>query len=198
MINFWDERYQQTAYIYGEQANEFFATQLSKLPAGQLILPCDGEGRNAVFAAKNGWQVAAFDNSEIGKEKALALANKNQVTINYDVNSAQTIDYPENSVDLVAFIYAHLPAEIRKEVHQKSVKWLKKGGKIILEAFHPEQLKNTSGGPKDLDMLYTEEMILSDFEFLEVELIENESIVLNEGAYHQGNANVTRFVGVKV
>jgi hypothetical protein len=75
--------------------------------------------------------------------------------------------------------------------------WLKPGGSIILEVFNPLQLNNTSGGPKDVSMLYTKEIIEHDFKKLTTKLISLDSIVLNEGKYHQGNAEVIRYVGIK-
>jgi len=198
MLNLWNERYSKTAYVYGENPNAFFAEQLGRLKPGAIVLPCEGEGRNAVYAAALGWQVNAFDSSEAGKVKALQLAEKKSVTIDYLVEDAVTTTYPENSVDVVAFIYAHFPPAIRKQIHQKAMDWLKPGGAIILEAFNPMQLNNQSGGPKDLSMLYTEEILKEDFESLKVEIMKTLQTKLNEGEFHQGVADIIRFVGVKI
>jgi hypothetical protein len=66
MSNTWNERYSKTEYVYGEIPNVFFAAQLGTLQPGNIILPCEGEGRNAVYAASQGWNVEAFDSSEAG------------------------------------------------------------------------------------------------------------------------------------
>ncbi len=100
-------------------------------------------------------------------------------------------------MEAIAFIYAHYPPAIRKQIHQKAISWLKPGGKIIIEAFNPAQLQNTSGGPKDVAMLYTEEIIYEDFQELEIELIQMLQTTLQEGKYHQGKADIIRFVGSK-
>jgi hypothetical protein len=119
--NFWNERYSEKEYVYGEEPNVFFAEQVKNIKPGKIILPCEGEGRNAVYAASLGWEVNAFDSSEAGKIKALQLAAVKGVSINYTVYDANTITYAENSVDIVAFIYAHFPATIRKQIHQKAI-----------------------------------------------------------------------------
>jgi len=194
MNNFWNERYKQKDYVYGESPNAFLTEQLKGMPAGKIILPCDGEGRNAVFAASNGWQVEAFDTSEVGKEKALELAAKKGVTINYQIADARTVIFPLGEYDVVAFIYAHFPPEIRKEIHQRTIKWLKSGGKIILEAFNPKQLNNNSGGPKNEAMLYTKKILEDDFKTLKIELLETAETKLREGKFHEGKADVIRFV----
>jgi len=198
MKNFWNERYSEKEYVYGVVPNVFLAEQLKNLKPGKIILPCEGEGRNAVYAASLGWEVHAFDSSEVGREKALQLAKEKGVSINYAVDDATTINYAENSVDVVAFIYAHFPATIRKQIHQKAITWLKPGGKLILEAFNPQQLQYNSGGPKDLSMLYTEDMMKEDFTSLNIDLIQNLTTELNEGKYHKGKASIIRVVGTKL
>lgn len=197
MSDIWNERYSKEEYVYGEEPNVFFAAQLNKMQNGIIILPCEGEGRNAVYAAAQGWIVKAFDSSDAGKTKAIQLAVKKGVTIEYEIADAVFVNYPENSVEAVAFIYAHFPPAIRKQIHHKAVSWLKPGGKIIVEAFNPAQLQNTSGGPKDVSMLYTEEILRGDFQELNIELIETLQTTLQEGKYHQGKADIIRFVGSK-
>jgi len=197
MKNFWNERYNQEEYVYGENPNSFLVEQLKRIPAGKIILPGEGEGRNAVYAASIGWNVEAFDTSELGKQKALKLAAKKEVSITYQIGDAKTIVYPLDEYDVVALIFAHFPAEIRKEMHQRAIKWIKSGGKIILEAFNPKQLKNNSGGPKNEAMLYTKAMLQDDFEGLEIELLRTTQTKLAEGKFHEGQADVIWFVGVK-
>ena len=197
MIQFWNERYSKNEYVYGELPNVFLAAQLEGMTPGKIVLPCEGEGRNAVFAAQNNWDVLAFDSSESGQKKALQLAAQKKCSIKYLVEDAMVISFPDNSVDVVALIFAHFPPFIRKAFHKKVIQWLKPGGKIILEAFHPNQLNYASGGPKELNMLYTTEMLAEDFSPLHVEKNESMLVELNEGAFHQGSAAVVQFVGVK-
>ena len=197
MSSFWNERYREGGFAYGDEPNVFFAEQIDKLSAGTIILPCEGEGRNAVFAASKGWEVNAFDTSVAGKSKALQLAYRQNVRLSYTIEDAVKAAFPNNTADVVAFIYAHFPESIRKQIHRKAIGWLKPGGRIVLEVFNPLQLQNTSGGPKDVTMLYTKEMLLDDFAELEIELLETIQIELQEGKYHDGKADVIRFVGVR-
>jgi cyclopropane fatty-acyl-phospholipid synthase-like methyltransferase len=193
----WNERYSRTEYIYGEEPNKFLEEQLPKVQPGVIIFPCEGEGRNAVYAATLGWEVLAFDSSEAGKAKAMKLAQMKNESIDYQIQDANDIEYPDNSADAIAFIYAHFPTELRNSMLAKANKWLKPGGTIILEAFNPLQLNNTSGGPKDPNFLYTEEILTNAFPGFEIKMLESVKIELNEGAFHQGMADVVRFVGVK-
>ena len=83
MNDFWNDRYSNTDYAYGIQPNDFFKKTITKFKPGKLLLPAEGEGRNAVFASKLGWDVTAFDLSINAKKKAEALAILEKVSINY-------------------------------------------------------------------------------------------------------------------
>lgn len=198
MEEFWNNRYAEKDFAYGTEPNDFLKDELGKIPSGNILFVCEGEGRNAVFAAKQNWRVEAFDLSEEGKRKASLLAKQNNVFINYQIANASTIEFSENSFHVVALIYAHFPETIRKSVHEKIVRWLKPGGLVVLEAFNPNQLNNTSGGPKDLSMLYTKEIMADDFKELIIQQLNTETIELNEGKYHTGKAEIIRFIGKKL
>ncbi|HVM88802.1 MAG TPA: class I SAM-dependent methyltransferase [Puia sp.] len=197
MKTFWDERYGIQDFVYGKSPNDFFKQQLSLLKPGKLLLPCEGEGRNAVYAATECWQVDAFDQSEVGRKKAMLLAEEYNVSINYFINDATTVDVGENKYDVVALIYAHFAADTRKSIHRHLIKALKKSGIIILEAFNSFQQKNSSGGPKDINMLYTREMLAEDFRELDIRSNEYVRVNLQEGSFHKGVADVIRFVAKK-
>jgi ubiquinone/menaquinone biosynthesis C-methylase UbiE len=196
--DFWNERYSIEDYVYGKLPNKYFADEISKLKPGKILLPCEGEGRNAVFAASFGWDVTAFDQSEVGKQKCLQLAGPLSPNIKYSILDAQNLPYQNHSFDCIALCYAHFPAKIRKQIHQQLIKMLKLNGRIILEAFQPKQLGLTSGGPKDPDMLYTIKILKDDFSELKLHSINYETIYLEESEFHQGKAEVIRMIGEKI
>lgn len=196
MKAFWDERYAATEYVYGKQPNVWFAENIKKLPVGRLLLPCEGEGRQAVYAAGLGWNVEAFDQSEQGREKALALAVSHGQTIIYSLCDAMEYQSAE-AFDALALIYAHLPEQLRAAFHQRMAAQLKPGGTLILEAFHTTQLGRDSGGPKEHSMLFTPEMLVSDFAGFNIQQLTVEEIILNEGSFHRGPAKVVRLLANK-
>jgi len=198
MSQFWDQRFSNETYVYGETPNEFFKQELSKLKPGSILFPCEGEGRNAVYAATHGWKVSAFDGSEAAKRKALALAEKHQVAIEYEINPVEHYVVKEGEYDAIVLIFAHFSPEIRLAFHTDIIKGLKKGGVLILEGFRREQLGLSSGGPQQLDMLFDEQMLSKDFEMLDIVHLENSERILDEGAFHQGNAFLIQLVGLKV
>ena len=192
MKEHWDERYSAENYIYGTNPNAWFFAKLEELTPGKILLPADGEGRNAVYAATKGWEVTAFDQSVEGRKKALKLAAEKGVNIEYLIHDLSEFEAEKEHFDAIALIFVHMPAEIRTTVHQKLLKSLKPGGHIILEAFTPTQLKNKSGGPRTEDLLYECEQIKHDF--LSLELIERLELTvqLDEGPLHQGEASIIR------
>ena len=124
-IERWNERYSIEAFAYGEQPNNFLEEQLSTLKVGKILFPAEGEGRNAVFAAKLGWQVSAFDISIEGKNKALKLAEMNQVKIDYQVEELQKLAYQPEQFDAIALIYAHFPTDVKSAYHKTLDKYLR-------------------------------------------------------------------------
>ncbi len=195
--NFWNERYSDNEFAYGEEPNTFFREQILKLKPGNLLMLAEGEGRNAVFASIQKWQVDAIDFSEAAKEKALTLAEKHKVKFNYIIGDLSNYIPKENYYDALGIIFVHLNKELSKKVHSNAIKALKPGGKIILEVFSKEQLGKKSGGPQNLEALYSLEEIANDFSDLQIELLENATTVLSEGKYHEGEASVIRLVGTK-
>jgi 2-polyprenyl-3-methyl-5-hydroxy-6-metoxy-1,4-benzoquinol methylase len=198
----WDDRYSKEEFAYGEEPNNYLKEQLTRIPVGTILFPAEGEGRNAVFAAKLGWTVSAFDISNEGKSKATRLAEKNNVTIDYKVGELQTLDFEAEQFDAIALIYAHFPAIIKSLYHKTFDKYLKNGGLIIFESFSKKHIDYVTanekvGGPKDIESLFSIDEIKSDFPNYEIiELVEQE-IELNEGLYHNGIGSVIRFVGRK-
>ena len=197
MNDFWNERYSTDEYAYGTQPNLFFKEHLEQLVPGTILFPAEGEGRNAVYAAKMGWQVTAFDTSTEGKRKADKLASENEVTIDYQIAGYENIHYQLNSFDCIVLIFAHVHPFKRKEYHQKLMSFLKPGGALILEGFSKKQINNKSGGPREVDMLFSKEEMKSDFaSFSELSITET-SYILDEGPFHQGIASVIRVFGIK-
>jgi len=198
----WNERYSQEAFAYGEAPNHYLQEQLTKLPVGSILFPAEGEGRNAVFAATIGWNVSAFDISEEGKNKAIKLSKKNEVTIDYQVGELEKLNFETEQFDAIALIYAHFPANIKSAYHKKLDRFLKKKGTLIFESFSKKHLDYVTanenvGGPKDIESLFSIDEIKADFpNYTILELVEQE-IQLNEGLYHNGTGSVIRFVGQK-
>lgn len=204
MKEFWDERFSQEAYVYGEEPNVWYAEQIKNMPVGKKALfPAEGEGRNGVYAAQLGWEVTAVDISEAGKEKALQLAQKKSVYIDYQLGSVVDHDFGKDQFDLIVLIFAHFPPAFRAKVHQQFVHALRPGGMLLMEAFHkenlPYKLENPSiGGPGEESLLYDEALLLEEFKDLSIEYLEKKEVQLKEGEFHKGMGMVIRLIAKKI
>ncbi|MCH7517392.1 MAG: SAM-dependent methyltransferase, partial [Bacteroidetes bacterium] len=102
-----------------------------------------------------------------------------------------------NYYDAAAIIYLHLNPKIRSLVHSKVVDSLKPGGTLILEVYEKEQLGKDSGGPQNIDMLYSKKELKNNFNKMKIMGLEKKIIILNESEHHKGKAAVLRLIAVK-
>ena len=198
----WNERYRGDEFAYGKEPNKYLKAQLEKLPPGTILFPAEGEGRNAVFAAKLGWTVSAFDISMEGKRKALHLAEVNKVVINYQVGELGELKYDNGQFDAIALIYAHFPADLKSLYHKTLDRYLRSKGVVIFEAFSKSHISYVRkdekvGGPKEIDMLFSMEEVKADFSDYEILEMTETEVELTEGLFHNGTGSVIRFTGRK-
>ena len=204
MKEMWNSRYSDSKYAYGITPNAFFKTIIDKYNlSGKILLPAEGEGRNAVYAAKKGLEVFAFDISIEGKKKAEQLAMQENVVINYEVGQFFDLELVNEKFDVAALIYAHFPPSILSKYYQKVAKLLNPSGLLILEGFSTNHLELRAanpkvGGPGMIEMLFSEETVLSNFPNFEILELEEVEVELKEGLYHNGIGKVMRFIGRKL
>lgn len=195
-MNFWDQNFSVPGYKYGTRPNAFLVEQAVRLPnVADVLAPGDGEGRNGVWLAEQGHRVTSMDASAVGLQKAQALAADRGVRLTTVLADLTDWSPQPASVDAVVLTFLHLPPALRASAHQRLSAALRPGGWVLLEAFHPRQLGNTSGGPKDVSMLYTLDILRQDFSHLNEVLAWEGEVLLDEGPGHQGLGQVTRWVG---
>lgn len=197
----WDQRYSQPEFVYGTNPNDFLKENFQKIPkGGKVLCLAEGEGRNAVFLAMQGYQVTAVDQSKVGLEKAHMLAKEYGVKIETIVSDLEHFDLGEESWDGIVSIFAHVPLAMRIQLHKHVQSGLKKNGVMILEGFTPRQPEMSGvGGPPpsqkelfmSLDSLKKE---LDGLEFIIGQEIERE---LSEGKHHEGLCSVVQVVALK-
>jgi len=197
MKEMWDEKYTEAKHIYGIKPNSFFESELIKLNTGRVLLPGDGEGRNAAFASKLGWKVDSFDYSEQAVRNAKVFLSEQGVTVNCFQASILDLVVSDRNFDAVGVFYLHLAEDDRSKAHQFISNSVAKGGHLIVEVFSKKQLGRSSGGPKNDNLLYDISEFEHDFPEFEPIYIEELEVDLDEGKLHQGKAMVIRFVGKK-
>ncbi|MGZ5919172.1 MAG: class I SAM-dependent methyltransferase [Hyphomicrobium sp.] len=189
----WERRYAAAEeYVFGKEPNYFLASCKPLLPsAGRALAVADGEGRNSVWLAEQGLDVLSLDFSPSAQKKASALARERGVTIAVEQADVHAWAYPEAAYDVVVEIFTQFSTPA-----QRARKWsgmrtaLKPGGLLIVQGYTPKQLEYGTGGPKELDQLYTRAMLADAFDgFRDMRFVEEEREI-HEGTSHGGMSAV--------
>lgn len=193
----WDERYANEEYAYGTEPNDFLAAQAAHIPNGRVLCLADGEGRNGVWLAQQGYDVTAIDLSAVGLEKARKLAASRNVKLNTVHADLAEYKIEPNTWDGIVAIFSHFPAFVRHHLYPQAVAGLRPGGVVVLELYPPKQLEFGTGGPRDLDLLATLEDLRHDLDGLQFAIAQEIEREIHEGRYHGGHSAVVQILGVK-
>jgi cyclopropane fatty-acyl-phospholipid synthase-like methyltransferase len=198
---FWDQRYANADLAYGEAPNEFLVNMADRLPkSGDALDIGAGEGRNALYLASRGLNVLAVDQSEVGMRKALLRARDRGLNLHARAVDLRDFEAEPGSLDVVSSIFVHLPSALRAAVHRRIAAWLKPGGLFLLEAYAPDQLQRSTGGPKDPDMLASLETIVDELTAEGRLAVEHQAAFVrnvSEGQFHTGEASVVQVLARK-
>jgi SAM-dependent methyltransferase len=196
MKDFWNQRYGEQGFAYGTEANDFLRQEYHRFkPGGEILCIAEGEGRNALFLAAHSFQVTAMDQSEVGMQKAHLRATKEGLHLSTITADLENFDFGLGKWDAIVSIFGHLPPVLREEVHGKIVKALRLGGYFLMEAYTPEQLPLGTGGPKDINLMVTSEIIQKELSELSPEILQEVRRPIHEGKYHEGESAVIQFIG---
>ena len=197
MSETWNERYRQSDFYYGVEPNDFLRLCEPHIKRqGRVLSFGEGEGRNALYLAKHGHSITCIDGSQVAKEKCLSLCKDYKQYIDYkviDLNDFET----EDMYDAIISIWCHVPSQLRKKLFELSSRKLRPGGFLIFEAYRPDQLEYTSGGPKDLDMLCSLENISPLLFDLQPVLFQETTRWIEEGKGHYGKSATVQLFAKK-
>ena len=193
----WDERFSFPEYMYGTVPNDFLKSVAEKIPHGRVLCLAEGEGRNAVYLAKQGYAVTAVDFAAAGLDKIKKLATANNVQVKTILSDLKDFHIRKNYWQGIISIFCHLPPELRKSVHQDCVAGLKSGGIFILEAYRPEQLVYKTGGPPVPELLMRLDEVCTELTGLNLEIAGNTDREIHEGQLHHGQSATIQILGRK-
>jgi SAM-dependent methyltransferase len=195
----WQTRYATPEYAFGKSPNYFLESCKRLLPrSGRALAVADGEGRNGVWLAEQGLDVVSIDFSPAAQRKAKALAAERDVKVTFELVDVHNWNYPSAAFDVVAEIFTQFsnPAD-RARKWAGMLKALKPGGLLIIQGYTPKQLEYGTGGPKEIENLYTRAMLKQELGGLrELSLVEEEREI-HEGTSHGGMSAVINLTGRK-
>ena len=195
--SFWDERYGADEYMYGKEPNDFLKQHVDSLPHGSVLCLADGEGRNSVFIATTGRATWSVDLSTNGPRKTTQLAAERNVEVHAETADLATYDLGENKWDAIVSIFAHMPREVRSDLHLRVVKALKPGGVFLLEAYTPSQVGRGTGGPQDASLTMQLQDLRAELSPLYFEIGQELDRNVVEGVGHTGMASVVQVIARK-
>jgi SAM-dependent methyltransferase len=188
----WESRYRTPDYAFGREPNYFLAACKALLPrSGKALAVADGEGRNGVWLAEQGLDVLSIDFSPSAQRKARTLAHERGVEIAFVQADVHTWSYPEAAFDVVVEIFTQFSSPT-----ERAQKWagmrraLKPGGLLIIQGYTPRQLQYGTGGPKQVENLYTRAMLEDAFRGFRDMTIAEEEREMHEGTSHAGMSAV--------
>lgn len=194
----WDEEYSVDEYVYGTEPNDFLLSMTEKLKMDRVLCLAEGEGRNAVHLAREGFAATAVDSSRVGLEKAKRLAHQDGVAIETVLVDLADFTVVKDSWDSIVSISCHLPPALRKKIHRDVVAGLRKGGTFLLEAYTPKQLEFGTGGPPSAEYMMDLETLREELSGLKivhgVELVRN----VVEGVNHTGMGSVVQVLAERI
>jgi SAM-dependent methyltransferase len=129
----WDQRYAESDRIWSGQPNVVLVAEVSGLPPGRALdLGC-GEGADAVWLAKQGWQVTAVDISGVALSRAASHAASAGVTVDFQRRDL-AVSFPEGVFDLVSAQFLHSWEEFdREKILRRAAESIAPGGILLIE-----------------------------------------------------------------
>lgn len=193
----WDERFAEPGYAYGTKPNDFLAAHAAQIPPGRVLCLAEGQGRNAVWLAQQGYEVTAVDLSAVGSAKAQQLAAERGVSIT--TIQADLADYviEPHGWDGIVSIFCHLPVPIRSRLYGQVAAGLRAGGVFLLEAYAPKQLQFGTGGPAAVELLVPLAVARAELAGLEWQIAQEVEREIYEGRLHTGQSAVVQLLGKK-
>lgn len=160
----WDRRYDTGAYVWHTDPNRFLPSMIAGLEPGRALDLACGEGRNAVWLARQGWSVTGVDFSAVGLDKGRRLAEHHHVAVEWVHADVTTWPGRPDGFDLVVAFYLQLPSVERGIAIATAARALAPGATLIVVAHDSRNLTDGVGGPQDPVVLYDADDLRADID----------------------------------
>lgn len=191
----WDNSFSEEDYVYGEEPNDFIREQAERLPEHARISAfAEGEGRNAVYLAGLGYKVTAYDQSEVGLQKACQLAERLNVRIETAAMDLTKEWVPAESADAAIMVFGHVPKKSQPFLFENLMQSVRPGGYLLFEVYSERQLEYGTGGPKEVKSLYDPADLLKWLGPHDILHFYYGEAVRHEGKRHTGTGHVIQGV----
>lgn len=162
---FWDERYGSADAVWSGNPNPQLVAEVSDLTPGRALEVGAGEGADAMWLARQGWDVVGIDVSPVALGKAAAHAVIAGVAERIEWRQADLVEWEpgDERFDLVTVHFMHLPADLRREVFPRLARAVAPGGRLLVVGHHPEDHETVR---RDFDehFFYTGDDLLAELD----------------------------------
>lgn len=148
----WDERYRERELVWSAEPNVFVEEEVGDLPPGRALDLAAGEGRNAIWLARRGWEVEAVEFSPVAIDKGRTLAERMQAEVTWSLADLTT-EPALAPADLVLLVYLHLPEPEATRVLRHAAALVRPAGTLLVVGHARRNLTDGYGGPPDPDLL---------------------------------------------
>lgn len=195
----WDERYAQYGFLFGTEPAAALRRHAVRFPAkSRCLCVADGEGRNSVWLAEQGHEVAAWDASKVAINKARSLAESRGVSVDFSLEHAESYDWASNQYDVVIAVFVQFAGpDLRSRMFRGMKDATRPGGIVFLHGYTPEQLIHGKGGPPCAENLYTTSMLRDQFDDFDIGFLEAYEATIDEGTGHSGRSALIDLVAIK-
>jgi SAM-dependent methyltransferase len=174
--DYWNSRYSEKELLWTAEPNRFLPPAVEGLEPGDALDLAGGEGRNAVWLAKQGWRVTVLDWADVALDKGRALAGRERVEVWFTQADLRIWWPPEECADLCLIAYLQVPHEERHGVWRAAVQALRPSGRLVVIGHHSDNLTEGYGGPQSPEALFTPEEVVEvvgdDLEVLRAERVD--------------------------
>ncbi|MAC81751.1 MAG: SAM-dependent methyltransferase [Rhodobacteraceae bacterium] len=191
----WDERFSTSDFVFGTAPAAYLVAAADHLDKGSRVLcVADGEGRNSVYLAGLGHEVTAFDASAVGIEKAKGLAAKQGVSVDYRLSGVEDWDWTRPYDAVVAIFIQFMPPDMRARIFDGLRQAVRPGGLLLLHGYAPRQVEYGTGGPRQVQNMYTTDLLQTHFGDWDILRLEDYDADLDEGTGHSGRSGLVDLI----
>jgi cyclopropane fatty-acyl-phospholipid synthase-like methyltransferase len=195
----WEDRFAaEDGYLFGREPSCVLAANpWLALPSQSVLCAADGEGRNAVHLARHGMNVTAFDMSATAVGRAAALAKESGVEVRTHVSGWNQWDWTQQFDMVVGIFIQFVGQQQRAKQFADMTRALRKGGRIVLHGYRPEQIGRGTGGPPTAENMYTQAELHEVFAGWIIERSASYESDQTSGSAHVGKAALIDFIARK-
>jgi 2-polyprenyl-3-methyl-5-hydroxy-6-metoxy-1,4-benzoquinol methylase len=168
----WDQRHAARDPIESSEPDPTLVGEIGSLRPGRALDLGAGDGRNAIWLARHGWQVTAVDFSEVALDRGRGLATVSGVRVEWQLADLLEWTPGDRLYDLVALFFMHLPSEERRDVYARAAAAVAPGGTLLVVGHDRTNLADGVGGPQDASVLFTPGEVAADLAGFRVERAE--------------------------